>query len=68
MRLASADDLICCAAVDLGWFIVSVPGGCGGPVPPHGEKKADVVEHPEAFHHVGLLVNGPPGMAGLPLI
>ncbi len=21
------------------------------------KKKADVVEHPEAFHHVGLLVN-----------
>ena len=24
-------------------------------------KKADVVEHPEVFHHVGLLVNEPPG-------
>ena len=30
------------------------------------EKKADVVEHPEAFDHVGLLVNEPPGPAGLP--
>jgi hypothetical protein len=33
-----------------------------------GQKKADVVEHPEAFEHVGLLVNGPPGTAGLPFI
>jgi hypothetical protein len=24
-----------------------------------------VVEHPEAFDHVGLLVNEPPGTAGL---
>jgi len=31
-------------------------------------KKADVVGHPEVFHNVGLLVNGPPGDAGLPLI
>jgi len=28
-------------------------------------KKADVVEHPKAFHHVGLLVNQPPGTTGL---
>jgi hypothetical protein len=31
-------------------------------------KKADVVEHPEVFGHVGLLVNEPPGLAGLLLI
>jgi hypothetical protein len=31
-------------------------------------KKADVVEYPKAFDHVGLLVNGPTGMAGLPFI
>jgi hypothetical protein len=31
-------------------------------------KKADVVEHPEAFDHVGLLFNRPPGRAGLPFI
>jgi hypothetical protein len=24
-------------------------------------EKADVVEHPEVFHHVGLLTNEPPG-------
>jgi hypothetical protein len=24
------------------------------------------VEHPKAFHHVGLLVNEPPGTAELP--
>jgi hypothetical protein len=31
----------------------------------HREKKADVVEYPEVFDHVGLLVNEPPGTAGL---
>ena len=30
-------------------------------------KKADVAEHPEAFHHVGLLVNGSPAAADYPL-
>jgi hypothetical protein len=29
------------------------------------QKKADVAEHPEVFDHVGLLVNEPPGTAGL---
>jgi hypothetical protein len=29
-------------------------------------KKTDVTEHLEVFHHVGLLVIEPPGMAGLP--
>jgi len=28
-------------------------------------KKADVVDHLEAFHHVGLLFNEPPDRAGL---
>jgi hypothetical protein len=28
-------------------------------------KKADVIERPEAFHYVGLLVNEPPSTAGL---
>jgi hypothetical protein len=31
-------------------------------------KKADVAEHPEVFDHVGLLVDEPPGTAGLPFI
>jgi hypothetical protein len=31
-------------------------------------QKTDVVEDPKVFHHVGLLVNGPPGRTGLPLI
>ena len=31
-------------------------------------KKADVAEHPEVFGHVGLLVNEPPGQAGLPFV
>jgi len=30
------------------------------------QKKADVAEHPLVLNHVGLLVNGPPGKAGLP--
>ena len=32
---------------------------------PQKTKKADVVEHPEVFDHVGLLFNEPPGRAGL---
>jgi hypothetical protein len=28
-------------------------------------KTADVVEHPKALDHVGLLVNEPPGKTGL---
>jgi hypothetical protein len=35
---------------------------------PGGTKKADVFEHPEVFDHVGLLINEPPGTAGLPFI
>jgi hypothetical protein len=31
-------------------------------------KKADAVERPKAFDHVGLLFNKPPGRAGLPFI
>jgi len=30
------------------------------------EKKTGVAEHPEVFDHAGILVNGPPGTAGLP--
>jgi hypothetical protein len=40
-------------------------------VPPcciDSEKKADEVEHLEVFDPVGILVNGPPGTAGLPFI
>jgi hypothetical protein len=32
---------------------------------PNHQKKADVVEHPEAFDHVGLPVNEPLGTAEL---
>jgi hypothetical protein len=31
-------------------------------------KKADVAEHPQGFHHVGLLSDGPPAMPGCPSI
>jgi hypothetical protein len=51
----------------------SIIGGASGsssvvaPVSRSQAKKADVVEHPdEVFDHVGLLVNEPPGRAGLP--
>jgi len=37
---------------------------CDLPVPPK-TKKADVADHLEAFPHVGLLFNEPPGRAGL---
>jgi hypothetical protein len=30
-------------------------------------KKADVAEHPEVFHHVGLLLNEPPGKSRVAL-
>jgi hypothetical protein len=30
-----------------------------------GAKKADAAEHPKVSHYVGLLVNEPPGLAGL---
>ena len=29
-------------------------------------KNADVMEYPEVLDHIGLLVDGPPGLAGLP--
>ena len=32
-----------------------------------GTKKADVAERPAAFDQVGLLIDRPPGAAGLPL-
>jgi len=38
------------------------------PASPKRNKKADVVERPKAFDHVGLLVNEPPSQAGLLLI
>jgi len=41
-----------------------LPAGCRRPRQDK-QKKADAVEHPKAFDHVGLLVNEPPGRAGL---
>jgi hypothetical protein len=32
---------------------------------PRKTKKADMAEHPKVSGHVGLLVNEPPGKAGL---
>jgi hypothetical protein len=30
----------------------------------HHHEKADTIERPEPFHHIGLLVNEPLGTAG----
>jgi hypothetical protein len=35
---------------------------------PGTKKKADMVERPKAFNHVGLRSDGPPGKTGLPFI
>jgi hypothetical protein len=53
--------------VDLVLSILFLLGGCNLRAPPQA-KKADVAEHPGVFDHVGLLVDGPPGTAGLPFI
>jgi hypothetical protein len=42
-------------------------GGGAGLAQPR-TKKTGVVAHPKVFDHVGLLVNEPPGTAGLPFI
>ena len=39
-----------------------------GPSRAAESEKAGVVERPEAFDHAGLLIDGPPGPAGLPFI
>jgi hypothetical protein len=44
------------------------PEAVGVFISSEGAKKTDVAEHPEVFDHVGLLVNGLPGAAGLPFI
>jgi hypothetical protein len=63
---APAASAMCCARAELdlsiGSFLVSVI--VFGP----RKKKAGVVEHPEVFDHAGLLINGPPGKAGVPFI
>jgi hypothetical protein len=53
--------------VDCDWSIEFASQGGYRSVPPK-TKKADVAEHPKVFRHVGLLVNKPPGTAGLPFI
>jgi len=32
------------------------------------KKNADVIQHTKVLNYAGLLVNGPPGTAGLPFI
>jgi len=49
-------------------LLISVFLGGGDRFAPPKAKKADVVGHPKVSNHVGLLVIGPPGSAGLPFI
>ena len=62
-----AASAICWAMVGLVLSIAITPIACGRPAPPQ-TKKADVVEHPEVFDHVGLLGNEPPDPVGLPFL
>ena len=45
-----------------------VAAGDRGAAPRRREKKADLADHLEVSGQVGLLVDGPPGPAGLPFI
>jgi hypothetical protein len=51
-----------------GFIVRIMPASTSASDKGQGTKKADVAEHPEVFHHVGLLINEPPGTAGLPFI
>jgi len=51
----------------LGVSIGFVPAGCSRERATSA-KKTDLVEHPEVFDHVGLLVNRPLGTAEVPFI
>jgi hypothetical protein len=48
--------------------IEAIPGGCRYSAPPQAKKKADVAERLSVFDHIGLLVDGPPGLPWVPLI
>jgi hypothetical protein len=52
--------------VELDLLISVILGGRDRFAPPKAKKKAGVVEHLGVFNHAGLLVNEPPGTAGLP--
>jgi len=51
-------------------FIAATPQGLvvSGPLRASTNEKADVADHPTVIGHVGLLVDEPPGPAGLPFI
>jgi hypothetical protein len=63
-----AASAIRCATVEAGLPIALVRARCSRPACSEAKKKADVTEHHQVFGHVGLLANGPPGTAGLPLL
>src|SRR5205814_473228 len=58
---------ISCAMVKAALFIDTSLVIAAGPRHPK-QKKADVAGHLQVPRHVGLLVNEPPGLAGLPFI
>lgn len=60
-----AASAICCTIVELDSSIAS---SLSITIIGRERKKTGVVEHLEVFDHAGLLVNGPTGTAGLPLI
>jgi len=63
LKVVGGDGSGCCTDSDSGPGLL-----CAVMNTPWSEKKADVVDHPEVFDHVGLLGIGPPSTAGLPFI
>ena len=54
-----ATSAICCGTLASRLSIACAPDGRERCSPPQAKKKADVVEPPEGFRHVGLLINAP---------
>jgi hypothetical protein len=51
-----------------GLSIEITPAARGRPAPPRAKKEAGVVEPSGVFDHAGVLVDEPPGPAGVPFI
>jgi hypothetical protein len=51
-----------------GSFFTGFLPGCSQRERVAHNKETDVAEHPQAFDHVGLLFNKPPGRAELPFV
>jgi|SRR6266851_942526 len=63
---AIAARAICWAKVELDLLISVILGGRDSFAPPQAKKKPTWSDTPKVSDHVGLLVNEPPGTAGLP--